>query len=226
MSKIDHKGLGKSARKKAKAGDVPPGFSVPLAPIPKRDKQPRNREGQFARPPEDPRRDALNARCIRFGLDPSARNREIVVAPWMGCDLGFVIEARTSGKDHMHQKARLWDVFSRWARAEATYRARYLGQREQPAGAALQMIPDRMETDQSATVDVRSPDDRDRDAVTGWMRWQGFLGHLSRDASTVLHHARRNDGPTLWYDGQPTPAGLIALAALRDLADVSERKRP
>ena len=199
--------------------------SVKLAPAPKRTQQPRSREGRFSRESDDPQRGALNARCIRFGLDPVARNREIVASPWMCCDLGFVMEARVSGRDHMQQKARLWDVFSRWTRAEATYRARYLGQGEQPAGAALQTIPDRMETDQSATVDIRAPEERDRDAVTGWMRWQGFLGHLPRDGSAILHNARRDDGPALWRDGAPTSAGLVALAALRDLADVTERQR-
>ena len=225
MSKIDTKGLGRAARRLAKAGKLPPGVAA-LKPIPKREAQPRDREGRFSRPPVDPRRETLDSRCRRFGLTPNDDNREIVGSSWMGCDLGFVIEARTSGRDHMHQKARHWDVFSRWSRAEATYRARYLGQGEQPASAALQMIPDRMETDSSATVDLRTPDERDRDAVSSWMRWQGFLGHLPRESRTVLHCARRGDGPALWRDGEPTPAGLVALDALRDLSDVTERRTP
>ncbi len=194
--------------------------AVKLAPVPKRAEQPRNREGRFSRPAEDPRREALNSRCIRFGLAPNARNREIVKSPWMCCDIGFVIEASCGDRE----AARLWDVFARWVRAEATYRARYLGQGEQPAGAALQMIPDRIETDQSATVDVRTSDERDRDAVNAWMRWQGHLGHLPAAMRVLLHGARREDGAALWHDKGPTHVGLAALGALRRLADVAERK--
>ena len=220
MSKIDKqaaytKGAKKRRKKARKAMDD----ACALAPIPRRTAQPRNREGRFTRPEEDPRRQALDARCVRFGLKPSASNREIVKSPWMGCDMGFVIEARCGDRE----AARLWDVFSRWSRAEATYRARYLGQVEQPAGAALQMVPDRIETDPSATVDARTADELDRDAVNAWMRWQGFLGHMSADMQSRLHSARRGDGRPLWLDQAPTTAGLVALEALRHLADVSER---
>lgn len=224
MSRMDKttaytKGAKKRARKARKALD-----GCELAPIPRRTAQPRDREGRFHRPEEDPRRQALDSRCVRFGLEPSARNREVVKSPWMGCDMGFVIETRSYAQDEARPWAsRLWDVFSRWSRAEATYRARYLGQLEQPAGAALQMVPERIETDPSATVDARTADERDRDAVNVWMRWQGFLGHMSADMQSRLHSARRGDGPLLWLDFKPTPAGLVALEALRHLADVSER---
>lgn len=97
------------------------------------------------------------------------------------------------------------------------------GQREQPASAALTMVPEPMETDPSLTVDVRSQDERDRDAVSGWMRWQGFLGHLPAQHRTVLHNARRQDGPVLW-SGAATEAGLLALEALRGLAEAEGRR--
>lgn len=219
MTKIDKQAAyTKGAKKRRKKARITlPGCG--LAPVPRRTAQPRNREGRFTRPEEDPRRQVLDARCARFGLDPNARNREIVKSPWMGCDMGFVIETRCGDQE----AAKLWDVFSRWSRAEATYRARYLGRGEQPAGAALQMVPERIETDPSATVDARTADERDRDAVSSWMRWRGFLGHMSADMQTLLHGARRGDGPPLWLDQKPTPTGLVALEALRHLAYVSER---
>ncbi len=90
MSKIDTKGLGRAARRLAKAGKLPPGVAA-LKPIPKREAQPRDREGRFSRPPVDPRRETLDSRCRRFGLTPNDDNREIVGSSWMGCDLGFVV---------------------------------------------------------------------------------------------------------------------------------------
>lgn len=215
MSKIDRQKKREKARAAFKA-------AVQLAPIKRPEAQSRDGNGRFSRPKEDPMRTALNSRCLRFGLSPNAENREICRSPWMCCDIGFVIEARTSGRDHMHRKSRLWDVFARWCRAEATYRARYLGQVEAPASAALQMVPDAVETDPSATVDTRDQDQRDRDAVNNWMRWQGFLGRLSADARTLLQCARRGDGPPLWRDGQPTDAGLRALVALVELSEVAD----
>lgn len=189
-----------------------------LAPIKRRGGQPRE-GGRFVKVNEDPREAALNVRCKRFGVPQDRQGRAIVSGQHMCCDLGFVIESRCGNAD----VARLWDVFHRWTRAEVVYRVRYLGQGDAPASAALMMVHDRVETDPSATVDARAPDERDRDAVNGWMRWQGFLGHLSADQRAILHHARRDDGPALWGRDGVTEVGLFTLSALRDLADVSER---
>lgn len=205
MSKLDRK------RKREKAKQNWQG--VTLAPVPRQKARGAARMREIR---DKPQHEVLNARCVRFGLAPNAKNRDIVRSPWMCCDLGFVIEARCGNAE----AARLWDVFARWCRAEATYRARYLGQSEQPAAAALLMIPERMESDQSATVDLRTPDERDRDAVRAWMHWQGLLGHLSASQRTALQCARREDGPALWRDCAPTTAGGVALESLRALAEV------
>ena len=186
--------------------------------VARREKQARQ-NGRFTKVEEDPRAAFLNARCRRFGIDQTDENRSRMAGVHLCCDLGFVLEAACKPADI----APLWDVFSRWCRAEAVYRARYVGQREQPASAALTMVPEPMETDPSLTVDVRSQDERDRDAVSGWMRWQGFLGHLPAQHRTVLHNARRQDGPVLW-SGAATEAGLLALEALRGLAEAEGRR--
>lgn len=186
--------------------------------VARREKQARQ-NGRFTKVEEDPRAAFLNARCRRFGIDQTDENRSRMAGVHLCCDLGFVLEAACKPADI----APLWDVFSRWCRAEAVYRARYVGQREQPASAALTMVPETMETDPSLTVDVRSQDERDRDAVSGWMRWQGFFGHLPAQHRTVLHNARRQDGPVLW-SGAATEAGLLALEALRGLAEAEGRR--
>lgn len=203
-------------RRRSLAGAGLPG----LAGIPRREKQARN-NGRFAKVEDDPCITALSARCTRLGIAPDQKGMDIVKGQHMCCDIGFVLEA-TCRPD---ERAKLWDVFHRWTRAEVTYRVRYIGQREQPASAALMMVHDRMETDPSLTVDVRDDDQRDRDAVNGWMRWQGFLGHLPKEQTTILHCARRGDGPVLWQDKRATAYGLAAVEALRGLAEVSERKQ-
>ena len=190
-----------------------------LARIPRREKQARE-NGRFTKVEEDPCITALNARCTRFGIPADEKGRGIVKGQHMCCDIGFVLEAIC----RPDERSKLWDVFHRWTRAEVTYRVRYIGQREQPASAALMMVHDRIETDPSLIVDVRDDDQRDRDAVNVWMRWQGFLGHLPKEQASILHCARRGDGPALWQDKKPTALGKLAVEALRGLADASEGK--
>lgn len=212
-----------------------------LAAIPRREK-PHREGGKFARKKEeDPRKAALDRRCLRFGIKANDDNRARVSKQHMCCDLGFVIEAKRKPDD----VAQLWDVFSRWCRAEANYQTRYVGQSEGPQSAAITLIHETMETDPSLTVDSRTQDERDRDAVNGWMRWRGFIGHLSSAQATLLHQARRGEG-ALWTDGSllpaeiledgtkgerkpvpgnPTPNGIATLEALCALMRVSERKK-
>lgn len=207
----------KLAKKRELRENVPPQGIPELKPV-KRNKQARV-NGRFMKVEEDQTITALNCRCLKFGLEPNEKGRDAVKGQNMCCEIGFVLEASCKPD----QRSRLWDVFHRWTRAEVTYRIRYIGQREQPASASLMMIHDKMETDPSLTVDVRGDEQKDCDAINGWMRWQGFLGHLSKEHSTILHCARRGDGPLLWKDKKPTKHGLIALEALKELADVSER---
>lgn len=214
MSKHDDIGAAMSNRQRRLAKRARQQAMPELAPV--------KRKGQNwreAKEGKDPRIPALNARCIRFGLSPNRANRRIVSGPHMCCDLGFVMEARLKDVD----VSRLWSVWQAWCSAERTYRVRILGMGDGPQCAALPLLPEDMQTDQSATVDVRSPDERDRDAVNGWMRWRGFIGHLSTQERVALHQARTGDGPALWDAGQPTSPGLFALHALSALADVAEK---
>lgn len=191
-----------------------------LAPIKRRDAQAR-KNGRFIKIEEDPTITALNARCARLGIPADEKGRSIAKGQHLCCDLGYVLEYCCKPDE----RARLWDVFHRWTRAEVTYRVRYIGQGGQPASAALMMVHDSIETDPSLIVDVRDDEQRDRDAVNGWMRWQGYLGHLDVPYREMLTFARVGYGPVLWWEGQPTPKGMIALRGLRLLADVTEQKR-
>ncbi|MDB6455000.1 hypothetical protein [Falsirhodobacter sp. 20TX0035] len=199
-------------RKKARIA----GFD--LAPVPRREKQAREK-GRFVKAEEDPRNAALNIRCIRFGLSPNRSNRHKVSGQHMACDIGFVLEARCGDAE----VSRLWQVWQSWGAAERTYRLRYLGQSETAQSSAIAMVPEPMQADDGHSVDTRTPDERDRDAVNGWMRWRGYLGHLSSVDQAALHAARRETGPALWQDGNPTGQGIATLDALRHLADMAEK---
>ncbi|WP_136685684.1 hypothetical protein [Falsirhodobacter xinxiangensis] len=205
-------------RKKQHARAIKSMAGFDLAPVPRRQEQTRE-GGRFVKTQEDPRNAALNVRCIRFGLTPNRSNRHKVSGPHMACDIGFVMEACCGDRE----VSRLWDTWQGWGAAERAYRLRYLGQAETPASSAIAMLPEPMQTDEGHTIDTRSPDERDRDAVNNWMRWRGSLGFLSSHEQSLLQAARREVGPTLW-DAGPTSHGREVLNALRRLADIAEKR--
>jgi len=199
---------------------APPKGLPELAPIVSGKAHARDRRATNG-PKDDPRKVALTARCHHLGIGADRDSRRKVTAPHLGSDLGRVMHMACS----QDEAARLWSVWQAWCMAERTYRLRYLGQAGEPKGATIALLPEKMEADTGHTIDTRTPDERDRDSVNTWMRWQGFLGKLPASTlAVVLHQARREDGPTLWADRKPTEHGTLTLDALRLLADIVERE--
>lgn len=168
---------------------------------------------------EDPRKTALQARVNQFGGEDTIKGRIALSGQHSGSQLGMVMQhaMRTD------EIGPLWQTFQAWCMAEDTYRRRYLGQTEHPKGAAIKSVPDPMTTDTSHTVDLRDPEQKDRDAVNRWMQWQGYLGNLSAMEQTALHDARL-DRADLWKDRQPTTRGRLAMIALKALHVTVERR--
>ena len=209
--------MGKGDRRtKAKRNQKQFEDAVALAEIPKRRKCGRRRE--YTESAQDPRKTALDARCRLFGVTPNRKNRSALSGQHNGAQLGMVMEAQVARGDIPG----LWAVVQGFAAAERTYRLRYLGQSGTAKGASISMVRERMETDQSHSVDLRSQEERDRDAVNNWMRWRGYLGHLSAAEQTLLHDLDENREGALW-DGGPTAKGLATLDAVRRLKKVVDR---
>lgn len=166
--------------------------------------------------PTDPRKTALQARVRAFGGEDTVKGRQAVSGQHMGCQIGMVIQDQCGTTEAQA----LWKTFAAWVAAEDRYRSRYLGQTEHAKCPSLVMVPERVETDTGHTVDIRSNAEKDAQAVSTWMRWQGHLGHLSQGLCAALHDARL-DRATLWTDRAPTNRGMIALSALRALTKVS-----
>lgn len=180
----------------------------------------REPNGRAARGGEhDPRRGALDARCRRMGIEPNRENRKRMGAPHMSMQIGMALEL-TFERDEVD---RLWGVLKNWLRAEWIYRSRILGQREYPKTAAIQMIHERFEVDLSQAPDLRSEEDKDKDAANMWMRWQGCLGHLSRDQRALLEHVK-HDREGLWNEEEISEKGEAAVMALQFFADVVEER--
>ena len=181
-------------------------------------KQPRNGRGQFHAPEEDPRHAALVARCRQTGKRPSYDNLKAARSPLWGSAMGRCLLALRAD-----DAVSLMHVWNDLCAAERTYARVVLGIDPSPQSAALEILPEPVETEETLTPDTRDPDQRHRDAVNSWMDWQGYLGHLHARQSSLLRQATRDD-EWMWRDAAPTPRGERAIEALERLAKVVEGK--
>lgn len=119
---------------------------------------------------------------------------------------------------------RLWDVFWKLDRADATYHARILGRGRHAKCGKVEYMPERFEARADEASDYRTEEERDRSAVNAWMRWHGHVGHLASYEQTSIW-----DGVYLRCDlhrgGKLTTAGTAFVAAMRLLADVYEARK-
>lgn len=129
-------------------------------------------------------------------------------------DMGRCILALTEGDD----RRSVADAWAGLSTALRNYRTRILGVTGDPQGAAIAMIPDKMETDQSLRVDLRTADERDRAAKAAWQAWEDRMKALPAPqmiwALRGALYGFMGDA-TLWRDGLPTQHGIAAVAALR-----------
>ena len=187
-----------------------------LAAIPKRSKSGAMRVR--AESPRDPRKTALDARCRQMGVSTTTRQRQALRGQMSGSGIGRCIDA-LCGKD----APQVWSTWQAYCQAVRTYRLRYFGQTGDPKGATITMEPERIETDQSHSVDLRDQDQRDRDAVRIWMQWHGRLGHLGKEARNAIADALTSDDEGMWDEAKPTKRGHAAVEGLRQLHKVAEK---
>lgn len=167
-------------------------------------------------PYEDPREVVLGAR---------ARVMCVTQTPDLLWDMiseepGQAISIGATCKD---EARKLWDIFKRYDGADALYFRRIIGRSRFPNVAKLEMLPERMETRDDDRPDDRSEEQKDRDAVKGWMRWQGLLGHMAAHERYAISSAARGTGSALHKGGKLTTAGQAFVAAMRILREVEER---
>jgi len=214
MGKGDRRTKAKNNRRKM--ANAVAGFDLPDVPR----RQPNGQARQRTEGATDPRKTALQARCRIAGKPDTLKDRLALSGQHSGSQIGLVMQHMLTPRE----TADLWQTYQAWCTAEATYRRRYLGQGEFAKGASIKAVPERMETDTSHTVDLRTSDEKDADAVTSWMRWQGQLGMIEADQRTALHDARL-ERAVLWADAAPTQRGIQAVRALQALHLVVGRKK-
>lgn len=186
-----------------------------LAPIEK--KVQHRIKGKFAKE-DDPQKTAREGRERQLG----GKGRRLLsgdpMNPILGHEIGYVLQACCKPE----VAVRLWDTWQAYCAAEEAYRKRILGMSAHPKGASIQAMPEPLQTDQSMRVDMRTDEERDRQAVSVWMKWQGYLGCIPTDWASAMRQAERGNGRKLWRDGEVTAAGLTALDAIKALREASD----
>jgi len=196
----------KAARKRRRKISLPGGQQVDHPPT-GRDRRHTNQ------PAEDARIVAIAARQKVTGKDAKA-----ATDPLLATDLGKCIDALSLGDD----RAQLAEAWAALSAAHRNYRTRIIGQTGTPKGAAIAMIPDKMETDPSLRVDLRTADERDRAAKTAWAAWESKLATLPTPQHKWALRGALGDSLgecVLWRDARPTPKGAVAVDALRRVVE-------
>lgn len=185
--------------------------------------KPGKRQGKDRRgtnKPEDARKNALEARCKQSGRSVTPEQLTASASPLRGSAVGLCIEALADAADH----ARLWQTWCDVVNALEAWRMRNTGQTGHPKCATIAMMPDDMQTDQSATVDLRTPAERDAAAKRRADDWERIIRTLPPQLSGALRGARYGflSDAAIWRDGEPTEQGRRVVMALRKVMEVQD----
>lgn len=194
----------KLARKRARAITLPGGDQAPQRPM--------GRDRWHTQQPQPPAElVALKARAKRTGC--TVEEARDVLA---GEDLGRCIRAMCPNDRDRRNLLNTWQAISA---SKRNWDQRIIGAQPNPQAAALAMLPEAMQTDQSLTVDLRNAEERDESARRSWMAWLDSLMALPADQRHALRGHIDGYAAVLWDADalRPTRTGALAVAALSAL---------
>lgn len=212
MSKAD-RAKKRALRKAVKLAGMPEVAAVPRREANGR-KQRETREGVGAE--RDPTKTALNARAKHMGEGQTREGRAKVAAQSYAGEAGRAIMASQQG-----EPARgMTECYTALLRADAAYCSRYLGSRRHAKTAKIEMMPERFEARADDTPDLRTDEERDRQAVSTWMRWQGWLGQIAKHKASAIQRALGEEAELVTCGGVLTGEGCLFIEAMTDLVPI------
>ena len=183
-----------------------------LAAVPKPKKRGKARMAEIDR---EPQRVALETRARLMGMTDTNAMRSQALGEAAGRAIYL--------KHQPDAAARLWDTYAGLTATEQRYARLVLGKSLHAKTAKIETMPERFETRDDDQTDLRSEDERHRDATNAWMRWRGYIGHLSSyDQSAIFCVVRGRNEPVV--DAKLTKAGIDFVTALERLADVVDSR--
>lgn len=175
------------------------------------DQRPSGRDRTHTNQQENPQATAQAARQRITG-----KAGQDALDPALCTDLGKCIVHLVEGQERRD----LLDAWGAISASHRNYRLLYIGQTGDPQGASIGMVPERLETDQSLRVDLRTHDERVAAAKASWQAWQARIKALP--IPQMIWAVRGAlDGfmgeAQLWKDRSPTSHGRLAVEAMRRL---------
>lgn len=196
----------KAAKRRAKA-NMPA-----LAKVPKRETKARGRarmEQISQESQQEAQSTVLEARARQMGKPAKeARNMNTErLSEGAGQAIDIICEPEDA--------KRLWSHWTALTGAEDRYH-RSIGMSINAKTAKLEMTPETFETRSDDRPDLRTEEERDRDAERAWDTWKSHLAKLPTHSSMAIIIAMR-DWATLAEGGQITPAGRRFVDAMERL---------
>ncbi|AHD02940.1 hypothetical protein [Leisingera methylohalidivorans] len=212
--------MGKGSETRARARKLEARRALPgLAPVPRRERDGNStRSKRTAEVKAEAAADVagLKVRARQMGADPN--DLPAMRAQALGEAAGQAIYMRHSGAE----AAKLWDIYAGLTAAEARYAKIVLGVPIHARVAKVEFLPERLETCADDDLDLRSEEEKHRDAVNAWMRWRGYVQNLSaHHQSAIFAVVRGRKDPV--REAALTPAGKRFLDALKLLAEVVDK---
>ena len=201
--------VSKAARRRAKKRAQAMG--VDLAPVQRREKNGQKQRETTTKSGVERNADAvaLKARARHMGKSASKwrEMRDEALSEQAGRALRLLCDPDTADRLLGHYKS--------LTAAEARYHAA-IGRGLYPKTARIEMMPERFETRSDDSPDLRTEEDRYHQAVTAWMRWQGYIGRIDKHMAKAIYDAYRREA-VLVDAGKVKPAGRRFVAAMIEL---------
>lgn len=200
-------GKGDKPRKRARKQELPK-----LSAVPQRKARGKRRMQQIDREAQNV---VLEARARRMGKDGSD---EAVKSEMRAAAFGEAA-GRAIHLLRPDRAGELWATYLAFTNAEETYHKRCLGMRTHPKVATIEMLPEQVESRADHKPDLRSEDERHRDAVNRWQEWSDALRTLDLGQQAALWAVIRGWAEPLDLDGKATAAGERFVSAVEALHD-------
>ncbi len=198
--------MGKGDKKKPRR--KPPRQMVPLVVKPVRRPGPS--------PRVDERAPALVARTRQLGINATQAALDAVSGQHSGSAVWQALALTLPPTDCQ----RAWAAFDAYCKAQTTWERLCLGMSPFAKGAAITMVPDAIEADESHTVDLRDIDEKIDDAARAKRRWDGHFAQMPAMQHSAIVKARLGNGLVIVTGGRVTGHGRALVRALMRLADV------
>lgn len=161
--------------------------------------RPVGRDRRHTNQLDDPARETLGTRCRHAGLPLTDEGRREAAAPWYGCSAGAAMAAALSGSEEVPA---LWDAICHMRATEAAYHAACGAPSRHGKYLSLLTPVDSLSANaDSPPMDMRTEEERSRDAVNAWMRMQGWLGHVEAAAMSECKRVVLDGGRCRYPDG-------------------------